>query len=290
MKNPLPIFVVLALGSCSKTPEAQPAAAGPLGAVAVAIGTVDAEAGLVRVLAPRDGVLLSPLVAEGDHVTTSQSLVRIDDQQARLTLEVAEADAADRAAQAAVAATRSAGAIREAERLGRLARADAATRVEADLAATNAAVAAGEQRQASAARRAAEARRALSAYDVTVRDVRAPVSGRVVRRTAAGGAFVAAASPLFVIEPDGRRVVRAELDEAFADQVRPGMRATVTGEFQSGAGFQATVLRVSNLLAAPTLADDAASRIDGRVLTVTLDVPRDATFRIGQKVLVRFSR
>ncbi|MDB5452761.1 MAG: HlyD family efflux transporter periplasmic adaptor subunit, partial [Caulobacteraceae bacterium] len=171
----------------------------------------------------------------------------------------------------------------------RLASADAATRLEAEQAATAAAISAGEQRQALAALQSAQARRDLEAYEVTVRDIRAPAAGRIVRRTAAAGAFVSVGSPLFVLEPDGRRVVRAELDEAFADRVKPGMTAAVSREFQPGVSYRAQILRVSNILAAPALADDMTPKADSRVVTVTLVLPDGTDLRIGQKVLVRFS-
>lgn len=290
MKNRLPAFAMaLCLAGCSAPPDAaqRPPAAQ---ADAVAVGVVDSDAGLVRILAPRDGITGAPLVAEGDHVAAGQALIQIDDRQSRLSLAVAAAETADRQAQAEVAVAKASGAARDARRLERLAGDDAATRADADQAATLARVAAGEQRQAAAALRASQARRELEAYEVTARDIRAPVAGHVVRRTAAAGAFVGATTPLFVIEPDGRRVVRAELDDAFADQVTPGMSATVTPEFQAGAGYAAQVVRVSSLLANPTLADDAQAKADQRVVAVILSLPPTARFRIGQKVLVRFAR
>ncbi|MBU2363746.1 MAG: HlyD family secretion protein, partial [Alphaproteobacteria bacterium] len=170
-----------------------------------------------------------------------------------------------------------------------LAAADAATRLEAEQAATAAVVARGEHRQAIQALAASQARQRLAAYDVEVRTIRAPIAGHVVRRTAAAGAFVAAASPLFVIEPDGARLVRAELDEAFADRVTARTRAVVTREYQQGQTYPAQVVRVSDLLSGPALADDAASRPDARVVSVMLSLPPAADLRLGQRVVVRFN-
>lgn len=279
--------ILLALASCAPKPAPAPTQSGPF-AVAVAKGVVEAQGGLIRVLAPRDGLVIAPLAEEGAAVAAGQVLAQVDDRQAQLTLDAATADLGERRAQAEVAGTRATGAEREARRLAALAAADAATRLEAEQAATAASVARGEHRQALQALAATEARQRLAAYDVEVRTIRAPVAGRVVRRTAAVGGYVAAATPLFVIEPAGPRLVRAELDEAFADRVAPNARAVVTREYQQGQTYPAHVVRVSDLLSGPALADDAASRADARVVSVMLSLPPTSDLRLGQRVLVRF--
>lgn len=281
------ILAVLALSACARPPPV-PRAEAPAPA-AVAKGVVEAEGGLLRVLAPRDGVVAEALVQEGDTVAAQQPLARLEDRQPRLVLAADAAELGDRRAQVEVAAARAAGAEREAARLRTLAAADAGTRQDAEQAATAAAVARGEQHQALAALHAAEARQQLNAYEVEVRTIRAPRPGRIVRRTTGPGAYVAAATPLFVMEPQGPRVVRAELDEAFADRVTPGMSATVSREFQSGKSYAAKVLRVSDVLGGPALAEDAVARADARVIAVILALPPGADLRLGQRVLVRFA-
>jgi multidrug resistance efflux pump len=285
--KPCALLFLLALAGCSAPPGDGHKAA-PRPPAAVAQGVVESEAGLIRVLSPRDGVVDQVLAVEGDSVSRGQPLAQIQDRQARLGLEVTAAELADRQAQAEVAATKAQGAAREARRLGVLAAADAATRQDAEQAATAAAVAAGEHRQALAALQTAQARRQLGAYEVEVRDVRAPVSGRVVRRVVAAGAFVSAGAPLFVVEPDGPHVVRAELDEAFADRVKPGMTALVTRQYQQGVSYRARVVRVADVLAGAVLPDESTARADARVVTVVLGLPAGADLRIGQRVLVRF--
>jgi multidrug resistance efflux pump len=213
----------------------------------------------------------------------------LEDRQARLDLDVAAAQVADRQAQLDVAAAKATGSQRDAQRLSRLAEADAGPRQDAERAATAAAIDQSEQRQASAGLREAEARRRLSLYEVQVREIRAPVAGHIVRRATSAGAFVSAATSLFVLEPDGRRVVRAELDEAFAGRVRPGMRAVVTRQFQAGAPYGAEVLRVSDLLAGPSLPDEPTAKADTRVVTVVLALTGAQDLKLGERVLVRFT-
>jgi len=284
--KPWILLLPLALAACGPKPTPAPPAKGPA-TVAVAKGVVEAEGGLVRIAAPREGVIEAP-AQEGLHVSSGQVLARLDARQAQLQLDGAAAETGERRAQLEVATARAAGAAREAKRLADMAAADLVTRQEADQAATAAAVALGEQRQAAAGLGAAQARQKLAAYEVEVRTVRSPVSGRIVRRIARNGAAVAPAAQLFLVEPDGGRVIRAELDESFAERVSPGMHATVTREFQSGASFEAEVLRIADVLAGPALVDDAAVRADARVVSVILNLPPGANLRLGQRVLVRF--
>lgn len=278
---------LLLFAACSGTPPAQHLD-GPA-PTAVAKGVVEAQGGLVRVLSPRDGVVAATMVDEGDQVAAGQPLAQLEDRQARLVLAAADAELGDRRAAVEVAEARASGAEREALRLRNLAAADAATRQDAEQATTAAAIARGEHHQAQEALRAAEARQRLNAYEVEVRTIRAPRPGRIVRRTAGAGAYAVASTPLFVLEPQGPRLVRAELDEAFADQVAPGMDATISREFQSGHSYAAKVLRVSDVLSGPALPDDAVARADARVIGVVLALPPGADLRLGQRVLVRFA-
>jgi len=284
------LALLLAVAGCSRdapTP-ARDGAASP-SPIAVAQGVIDAEAGLIRVRAPRDGVVERTLAEEGDHVAASQVLATLQDRQVRLDLDVDAAEVAERQAQFGLAAAKAQAADREAQRLARLVQADAATRQDAERAATAATVARGEQGQAAAALRAAQARRELGAYEVQVRSVRAPVAGRVVRRAVAPGAFVSASTSLFILEPDGRRVIRAELDEAFAGRVRPGMVALATRQFQAGQSYPARVLRVSDILSGPSLPDEPTAKADTRVVTVILTLGGAEDLRLGERMLVRFT-
>ncbi|WP_293902910.1 HlyD family efflux transporter periplasmic adaptor subunit [Phenylobacterium sp.] len=280
--------ILLALAACTPKP-APPAAPKTPQAVAVAKGVVEAPGGLLRILAPRDGLISALLAEEGAQVAAGQVLAQLDDRQSRLMLAAAAAELGERQAQVGVATTHADGTAREARRLASLAAADAATRSDAEQAQTTAAVARGEQRQALQGMHSAEARQRLAAFDVEAHTVRAPIAGRLVRRTAARGAYVSAAAPLFVLEPNGARLVRAELDEAFADQVTPKTHAVVTREYQQGKSYPATVVRVSDMLAGPSLAEDASGRADTRVVSVLLSLPPNVDLRLGQRVLVRFT-
>jgi multidrug resistance efflux pump len=285
----LALLLLLVLTGCSRALPAERPPSAVQGPLAVAQGVVDSEAGLIRVRAPRDGVISRTWAEEGDHVPAGQVLASLQARQAQLDLDVASAEVADRKAQLEVASVRAAGSRREAERLDRLARADAGPRQEAERAETTAQIDRGEERQAAAALRQAQARRDLSLYEVDVREIRAPVSGRIVRRAVTPGAFVSASTSLYVLEPDGRRVIRAELDEAFAGRVRPGMRAVVSRQFQAGPTYPALVLRISDLLSGPSMPDEPTARADTRVVSVVRALPGAPNLRLGERVLVRFN-
>ncbi|HEY3696465.1 HlyD family efflux transporter periplasmic adaptor subunit [Phenylobacterium sp.] len=279
-------LLALALGGC-RAPEKARAATAAHPAVAMARGVVEAEPALVRIPAQTDGILRRILAEEGDRVAPGQPLAEQDARQARLVVAAAEAETAGRRADLLVAGTKAAAADREAARLARLAQADAGTRQDAEQAAAAARAAQGEVSQAQAALAAAESRRRLAALTADALTVRAPAAGRILRRFAGQGAWAAAASPLFVLEPDGRRVVRAELDEAFADQVRPGMAAQVTREYQQGRAYRARVLRVADAFTTAALSEDPTARADTRVFSVVLSVEGGETMKLGQRVLVR---
>lgn len=281
------IFVAaLTLAACGQEPTAAPPAK-DRAPVAVAKGVVEADGGLMRIAAPREGVIGGTL-REGVHVMPGQVVARMEGRQAQLQLEGAAAETAERRAQLEVSAARAAGAAREAKRLASMAAADLVTRQEGDQADTAAAVALGEQRQAAAGLSAALSRQKLAAYEVEVRTVHSPIAGRIVRRLVRDGAAVSATAQLYVVEPDGERVIRAELDEAFAERVTPGMHAIVSREFQTGASYEAQVLRVADILAGPALVEEAAAHADARVVAVILSMPKGVNLSLGQRVLVRF--
>lgn len=281
------LTAALLLTACDgheKSAQAAPAPVAP-----AAKGVVEPEGGLITVRTSRDGLVQRLLVQEGDHVTVGQPLAQLDEEQSALTEAASNAELGERRAQAAVAAARREGAEREARRLAGLAAADAATAQDADQAATLARVARGEADQASQAVRAAAARERLDAFEVGARTIRAPASGRIVRRMATAGSGASANAPLFVLEPDGRRIVRAELDETFVDEVRPGMAALITREFRQGPALHARVLRVADAFEGSALTDDPTARADVRVVSVVLALDDDHALKLGQRVLVRFT-
>lgn len=283
--------LVLGLAACQKS-ETKDAAADRARTppVAVARGVIDAEPGLIAINAPFDGVVRAVNAREGEQVSAGAVLAQMDDRLARLTRDASDASIAEIEARVAAAQTQAAGADAEAARLRRLADADAGTRQDADTARRAAQTARDELVSAQKSAEAARARRRLDAYAVDARSVTAPVAGRILRRPAAQGSSVVAGAPLFVLEPHGTRIVRAELDEVFVERLRVGMTANVSLEADPAKSFPARVERIGEIFGAPALASDPTGPTDTRSLTIILSVPADqAGLRLGQRVLVRIN-
>jgi multidrug resistance efflux pump len=279
------------LAGCQKGPDVAQARNRPAPA-AMARGVVAAEGGLIPVAAPRDGVIAQVEVEEGAHVERGAVLAQLDVDRsvllaAQAAAETAQQEAAWRGAQARAAAAQS-----DAARLARLASADAATRREAEQARQAVAVAVAQTDEAARAVDVARARQRLAELEQTTRTVRAPVSGLILRRTAAVGAAAVAGSgaPLFVLAPDGPRIVRAELDEAFVGRVAPGATAWVTDSGGGGRVLKARVLRISPSFETAALDDQPGGRADGRVLRLVLALDEPNTLRLGQRVLARIGQ
>ncbi|TCS04321.1 HlyD family efflux transporter periplasmic adaptor subunit [Caulobacter sp. BK020] len=276
------------LAACQKGSDAASAQNRPTPA-AVARGVIAVEGGLIPVAAPRDGLIAQISVEEGTHVDRGAVLAQLDTERDALLAAQARAETAQQKAAWRGAQARAAAAQGEAARLARLASADAATRREAEQARQAATAAAAQSDEAARAVDVARARQRLAELEQTVRTVRAPVSGLILRRTAAVGSAAVAASgtPLFVLAPDGPRVVRAELDEAFVDRVMPGAVAWVTDASGGGRVLKARVLRISPSFEAAVLDDQPGARADGRVLRLILAFDEPNTLRLGQRVLAR---
>ena len=284
------LAVALVAGACTNGESADaPAAASRY--LAMARGEVDVEGGLVRVTAPRDGRIVELAVEDGDEVKAGAALAKLDARQARSAVEVADAGRAEAEARVAVLKAKLPAARDTAKRVGEAASAGAATGQSADESATTLAVLKAEIGAAEAAVRVARAQADAARSELEALTLTAPVAGRIVHRSAHVGDVVstAAATELFRILPDRPRIVRAELNEAYVDRIKPGMRAEVVRDSDEGTAYPAKVLRVGEVFGPSRLTDDAVERAGAHDVTCVLAL-EGGDFRIGQRVLVRFTR
>jgi multidrug resistance efflux pump len=142
---------------------------------------------------------------------------------------------------------------------------------------------------AAAAVQAAQARLAAARHQLALYTVHAPVAGYVARRLVQVGARVDPddAEPLLELLPERPLIVRAELNEAYADKVRPGMRAEVVLDAGGGRSYAAHVLRLGLTYGAVRLGPQHEQPDDARDLECVLQLDAPG-LRVGQRVRVQF--
>ncbi len=287
------LAAVLSIGACSRSADhAGSAQAAPLAQpqfAAMARGRVDVEGGIVRITAPRDGVIAELRVAAGDTVKQGDLIAVIDAHQAELAAGVAKAELDQAQARAAALRAKTGGLKLRASRVSQAAEAGAATGQSADdakqaLTELNADIA-----EADAAVEVARQHLKQARYEVEVRSVRAPVAGRIVSRPAHVADVVSAqsGSELATLLPDSARIVRAELNEAFVGKVAVGMNATIVTETDSGKSWPAKVIRIGDVFGPSKLVEDAQETTDARDVECILELSTNE-LRVGQRVQVRF--
>ena len=259
---------------------------------AIANGKVDVEGGIIQIAARRGGIVREVLVQEGDRVVAGQILARQEDDEPRLALQSTQADVAQ--AQSQLAATRVdiRTVQREHDRLARLVASNfvAAQRMDQARDAIDSARARLGAQQAAV--QTARARMNQAAYNLELTIIRAPMSGRIVRRYAnpGAGASTLNVSNMFDLEPDAPRIARAEIVESDIPAIVAGQAVEITPEGDPSKVYVGAVLRRAAVFGARKLAsDDPSQRSDERVVEVVVSAG-DAPLLIGQRVLVKFMK
>ncbi|QNN57290.1 HlyD family efflux transporter periplasmic adaptor subunit [Diaphorobacter ruginosibacter] len=278
-----------ALSSPAHAAVAAPAQSGP---AAVARGKIEVDGGLLELGPGVEGTVQQLPVKEGQSVQRGQLLLRMADDASRADLSVAESEW--RLAQV----RQKAKAARLPQLKAMLARWQTAAR-EGAADAHSVEEAAQQLRDAQSEAEVAQAEVQVAQAKVeqlrALRkrlEVHAPEGGTIVRVRTHVGSQAAPAHPVIILLPGRPLVVRAELNESFANAVREGMRATVVFDGDAGGSVpalpQAKVLRISPVFGAAHLQDDV-QRGPVRVIECVLafDQP-PAGARVGQNVRVTF--
>ena len=283
------LLLPFALSACSGRHPSAPSAASP-SYVAMARGVVDVEGGLLRLLPRRDGVVATVSVTEGAVVRRGQLLLTLDSRAAELGVTMARAELDQARARADELAARLPAVRTRAERVAAAARADAASQQDSADAASTLAGLRAEIGAARASVAVARARLAQAQHELDLRSLRAPVAGTIVRRYVQPGETVSAqaAQPLFELQPQRPLIVRAELNESFIGQVRPGLRAEVVLDAAgSGRAWPAHVLRLGLVYGPTRLGPQHDQPADAHDVDCVLALDA-AGLRVGQRVLVKF--
>lgn len=286
----LMLISAAALSGCKDAGAPVAAIAAPRNLVAIAKGKIDVEGGVIRLAAQREGLIQAVFVEEGDRVRKGQVLAQLDTRQAELGVAQARADLAEAQARQTIASARAQAAEREARRLAGLAATAAVPVQDADKARDEARVQRGELATATAAIGVAREKLRRELFEIEARRIRAPLDGRIVRRSAkpGDGASTFNVTELFLLAPETERIVRAELDEQFVAGVRPGQRARILLDYDDKQAFEGTVSRLGEVFGARKLAsDDPNERQDTRVIEMVVNVRNGQALRIGQRVQVR---
>jgi RND family efflux transporter MFP subunit len=257
---------------------------------AIADGKADVEGGIIQVAARTAGVITDVYVNEGDKVTKGQVLARLEDDGPRLAVGAAQADLAQTQSQEGLTQSQIEAAQREYARLQPLVGShfistqavdqagDAVRNADATLSAQRAAVGVAQ----------AQLQQARYTLDQTV--IRAPVDGRIVRRYAnpSAGASTLNVTPMFDLEPDAPRIVRAEVSESAQPFVSIGQSVLLVPEADQTKSYPGKVLRIAPVFGERKLqSDDPSQRTDDRVVETVVSAD-SAPFLIGQRVLVKF--
>lgn len=260
--------------------------------VAVAKGRIDVEGGVIQIAAARDGVIAEVMVDEGAQVTKGQILARQDARPAEVALLEAEAAIEPAVARVALLAIQLEAAKREAARLGRLAEVGAETSRTRDEAQDRVHQLTAEARVARAEVEAAKARARVARLEVEQRDIRAPIDGVILRRSAhpGAGASTLNVTSLFTIAPQTAKIVRSELEEYFVGKVAVGQPVEIIGEANPSQVGRGHVVRIGQVFGVKRNGvDDPNEKVDERVVEVVTSLDTQS-FLIGQRVRVNFQR
>lgn len=257
---------------------------------AIAAGKVDIEGGLVDVAARAPGVVKEVFVQEGDIVKANQVLARQEDDDARLSRNRVAAQLAQTEAQIPVLEVQLTAADREEKRLARLIAQDATSQQLYEQAQDNTRQLSAQLNAQKASIALVRAQLAEANYQMELYVIRAPTDGTIVRRYAnpGSGASTFSVTAMFQLQPDSKRIVRAEVEERSVSLVKAGQKVEIVPESDQAKSYPGEVIRIAAVMGARKLrSDDPSERADERVVEVVVDA-ESAPVLVGQRVLVKF--
>ncbi|TCS02913.1 HlyD family efflux transporter periplasmic adaptor subunit [Caulobacter sp. BK020] len=259
---------------------------------AIANGKADVEGGIIQVAARRQGIVREVFVQEGQDVVAGQALAKQEDDDARLAADTASASLASARAQVAVYQVQLRTGQREYKRLQNLSAANFVAGQRLDAAQDQISSANANIQAQQAAIQVATAQLAQARYNQELTVIRAPANGRIARRYAnpGAGASTLNVTPMFDLEPQTARIVRAEIVEADIPNITIGQEVEIQPEADPTKTYVGKVLRRAAVFGARKLAsDDPSQRSDERVVEVVVSAD-GAPILVGQRVLVKFMK
>ncbi|RKE77391.1 HlyD family efflux transporter periplasmic adaptor subunit [Rhizobium sp. AG855] len=256
--------------------------------LAAARGVVDVEGGLLKITAPRDGMVRSVKVSEMKRVRTGDILAELDSQQEQLAARISEEEALQAEAHFKLLQVKMKSLEKQVQRMQRAAAGEAVSDQALDDILASRDSLAIELKMAESAAGVARSRKEMAQHEVELRTVRAPADGLIIRQFARVGEVVSAQamSELFTLLPDGMKIVRAELPEQFLGDVQAGVPVEVVAEDRMTQAVPGSLDRISPVLMQSSN-QVSGERNDVRTATSIVTIDQNAPFRIGQRVIVR---
>jgi membrane fusion protein, macrolide-specific efflux system len=282
------IVLIALVAACSKTPVPANPASGESRPVAIARGKVDIEGGLVHIASARDGIVSKLPVSIGDAVKAGDTLLVLDTTQVQMARDAAKVDLRAATAQAELLRAKLPSLKVRASRAQAAAQAGATSGQVSDDAQEALVELQAEMAVADAGIEAAKMKVRQADYEIEVRTLHAPVSGKIVSRNArVGDPVTPAATDLIELLPDAPRIVRAELNESFVSKVSVGMSAEIHAEADPDRTYSARVVRIGDVFGPSKLVENAQEATDVRDVECILELT-DATLKVGERVQVKF--
>lgn len=268
--------------------HAAPSVSATAAPVAVARGKIDVPGGLLDLSPAQDGLVTEVAVQEGQNVKRGDLLLRLSSDAVASDQSVADSELKLALAKLEARRQRMPALERTAARLTEAVAAGAAEPQRADEAAQAVGDAKAELLISQAEAGVARSKLAQLQVVRSHLELRAPQDGMVIRVAAHVGQRAPAASAITLL-PHRALVVRAELNESYADRVRVGQRADVftDGDATATALPSAHVVRISPVLGTGRLQDDL-QRGPVRVVECVLEFDQPPKVRVGQNVRVNF--
>lgn len=259
--------------------------------IAAIRGTVDIEGGLMRLAAQRDGLIAEVLVKEGDWVAAGQLLARIDASAAQVQMRTAELEHEQALIQGRIATLRLTHARDDLTRLSRMAAVDAIPAKDFEAAKRVMDIAQAEADQARIGIALAENRLAGARLEVAVREVRAPVAGVILRSSARVGDATTTntVTEMFLLAPDGARILKGMLTEQFVGQVRPGQEASLISERDNGIALSGRVLRIAPIFGSPGQGQTTPGHTESSSVEIFISIEGKAArdLILGERLVAR---
>ena len=252
-------------------------------------GIVEPSSEVIEVGTALSGLVEAVLVTPGQIVTKGEPLFRVDTRASRS--RVGELQAAANRAQAAIAEARTAEATarRQLDLYRAIEDPAAVSRSEVIAAEGQANAAAARARLAQAELAAAQAQLSSARTELDRATVRAPISGEILRVDVRPGELVNAGpgggGPYLRMGQTNPLHVRIDVDEDEALRVDMNAKAIVSPRGDADKRVEATLVRAEPLVVPKrSLTNEAAERVDVRVLQIIYALPENSGFRVGQQV------